>query len=557
MHGWHGFSLAEWNLREAIASHSQISIAFHAMDFPPEPLQGDAFLDEVAAFSPDYIGFSCHFWSTALFLQAAEGVKHLLPECSVILGGPQVNSTKEAEAVLVDHGCVDYVIRGPGEQPLVQLLNILNEQTSVGNVQGLSFRSEKKIIHNQMEVHAQWDRGTIFHPRNGKLLSALENKCVVSYETVRGCRNHCIYCQYNNHTFQILDLELVTKELTFLCDCSIPHLRICDAHFGGTKERAKKILTILGHANQGTSIKIYPDLSHIDEEYIELLKKANAEVTSIGIQTTNERSLSQIQRPANHTQREEIALLLREFPEIPADLIIGLPGDDITGVRKTFEDIIDFGFVKANIFRLAAFPGTSLTENLSMLLDDFFLCLESNQVLSSNAFPVESQTTLALLIRSFKIAFIFQKTKKALADVENESILDVLDMMDDETIFQIHGILYDTGPSTLLRKMTFILNALEFISQGEDSIREVIIHDLLNHAFRLASERNIEYLMWYDQDTLRRVNQVICILPSKGYISWDLVTRTLFSESSQYTMKITQQEEVLFLESSELFRQEW
>jgi radical SAM superfamily enzyme YgiQ (UPF0313 family) len=126
VHGWRGFSLAEWCLREALtAGDRRAPVEFHALDLGSDPPLGDLLPRTVAALQPDLVGFTCHAWSLAGVLEAAAWVKETAPRARVVLGGPQVSHPRAAEAVLHAAPAVDFVVRGQGERPLARLVEAL------------------------------------------------------------------------------------------------------------------------------------------------------------------------------------------------------------------------------------------------------------------------------------------------------------------------------------------------------------------------------------------------------------------------------------------------
>lgn len=382
VHSWNGFSLAEWCLRDAVEFSCSSKINFHSVELHSADLEGqEHFFYVLSANQPDLIGFSCCFWNYRYYLELSRAVKQIYPKCKIVLGGAQVNSIPECEEILSTQLSVDYMVRGAGEKPLSLLLESFISSNNVKPIDGLSYRSAGGIVHRPVKKDHSWSREKIFHWKNKALTESLVDQFAVSYETLRGCRYSCSYCQYPFGGVDFLGLNLVVEELTYLCELSIPHIRICDAHFGGTQARAKAILKQLARLKHSSSFKIYADLTHIDSEYLNLIEEAGAEITSIGIQTTNRRTLKLIKRPELHRLEKPIKMILEKFPETPADLIVGLPGDNVESVRKSFADVLNMGFKKFNVFRLSAFPGTPLTENISVLMKDAYLFNDNDQVL--------------------------------------------------------------------------------------------------------------------------------------------------------------------------------
>jgi len=446
VHSWQGFCLAECYLREAISNHCAIATHFQSLDIPGNGIPANDYLQRIVfSWKPDIIGFSCHFWSIDNNIQASDWIKKTNPKTIIVLGGPQVNSINSARIILESYSTVDYIIRGPGEESICKLFESIELNKSRHNVPGLSFRESGKIIHNEIINDSRWPKNLIFHQGNTQLIEHLLPLNEISYETTKGCYSKCIYCYYPTEKFEILDDERIFAELSFICNLRIKYLRICDTHFGGTKERAKKLLRHLSKINHGTEIKIYPNLHHIDEEYIHLIKASGAQITSIGIQTTNSIALKKINRQGLGQISSQIRLILKEFPEVPADLIVGLPGDNIKGLEKSFQDTLLFGFSSVNIFRLMVFPGTTLAENLSDFynLNEIVLSSQGHLIYSPD-FQLKDQKKISNLIYALEIICWILKIKTMTLSTDERAVkfMNLTKKLNSDQLIHIHKSLY-------------------------------------------------------------------------------------------------------------------
>src|SRR3974377_2293806 len=61
----------------------------------PNPLMSygndQAILRHLVDSKPDMVGMSCYLWNVERSLFLARKLKHLLPSCTIILGGPEIN----------------------------------------------------------------------------------------------------------------------------------------------------------------------------------------------------------------------------------------------------------------------------------------------------------------------------------------------------------------------------------------------------------------------------------------------------------------------------------
>ena len=133
-----------------------------------------------------------------------------------------------------------------------------------------------------------------------------------------------------------------------------------DRTFNFDTERAKTIFKGLiadykeNKINVCYHFEICADL--IDEETVEILKTAplNLFRFEIGVQSTNEQVLKNINRFFKPEKTLEKIRLLRSAENIPLhlDLICGLPGEDLESIKKSFDEVyllsdcLQLGFLK-------------------------------------------------------------------------------------------------------------------------------------------------------------------------------------------------------------------
>ncbi len=108
------------------------------------------------ARKPLLVGLDLHWhYQTHDVLEAVRRIKAEEPEILVVLGG--YTATIYAEDILKHHPCVDFIIRGEAEKPLVMLLKTIKDGRTFGQVPNLSFRKNGVVQHNPIEYVATCD----------------------------------------------------------------------------------------------------------------------------------------------------------------------------------------------------------------------------------------------------------------------------------------------------------------------------------------------------------------------------------------------------------------
>jgi radical SAM superfamily enzyme YgiQ (UPF0313 family) len=478
VHSWQGFCLAEWYLREALFSVFGNRVQFVSVDVPSHGIPAnDILLRAVSVMQPDLVGFSCHYWSIGSFLESARDIKVLVPQAWIVLGGPNVSSPSYAEDLMQKHAAVDCIVQGRGEEALVELINARMNGHSLSSVSSITYR-EGTTIHGREPAKEQIrQRGMIFCEANTELKSNLPYFQEVSMETLSGCRSSCSYCVYHGNTYRVHDDDRVLSEMAFLLKNHVPIIRINDSYFGGTAKRAKKILLFAAQHNTHSVIKLYPDVSHIDEEYLGLLADAHAEINSIGIQTATPEALRLANRSDLLQQSATIRRILSRFPHIPADMIIGLPGDTSEGCRKTCRAILDLGFRSVNINVLRVFPGTALYSDCARYFQGPLALSYDGQFVASDSFPNSESQTLCRNLCALEIGCACVRTRACLLKRggKESEVIDMLLRMDDRRLFNLRTLV---AARHKLRDRTAYLPEEEMpsLSAADDEELETAFH---------------------------------------------------------------------------------
>jgi len=302
-----------------------------------EPQNG--ILEKLYMSDADVYGFSCYIWNIGRILELCQNLKRLKPDCKIFLGGPEVSY--DAEKILEQNEFIDYVLCGEGEGMICDFLKKLPENRC-------SLCAERILSMEELP----------FPYTEDDLKSVVEGEKLVYYETSRGCPFSCAYCLSSiEKGVRFLSLERVKRELKQFVDAGVMTVKFVDRTFNADKKRAENIweyiLTLEG--NTCFHFEIGADL--ISEKAIEILKKAPVGKIQfeIGVQSTNEQTISEISRIMNLDVLAENVKSLRENTNVMLhlDLIAGLPFEGFESFKKSFNEVysmkphvLQLGFLK-------------------------------------------------------------------------------------------------------------------------------------------------------------------------------------------------------------------
>jgi len=154
-------------------------------------------VQRVCAFGPHVVGITA---MTSLYHGALETAILLKANLGrpIVLGGP--HATVYPERVLRESPVIDYVVRGEGEETILELVRALGEDDrDLGGINGLTYRLRDEIISNpDRELIRDLDalpfpaRHLFELKRYG--LCTPDGQSMVTVLSSRGCPYNCSYC---------------------------------------------------------------------------------------------------------------------------------------------------------------------------------------------------------------------------------------------------------------------------------------------------------------------------------------------------------------------------
>lgn len=305
--------------------------------------------------APDFIAFSVYIWNIDIIMQIVSDIKILLPDVIIYLGGPEVSY--ESEALLNRHPEITGIMLGEGEQTLTDIINHYDTgSVSLHEIPGLCYRDNANGSIITTSVRLPIDLSLVPFPYDN--LSDLDNK-IIYYETSRGCPFGCSYCLSSvDKTLRFRNMNLVRQELKVFLDARVPQVKLVDRTFNIDHKRSLEILDFLKSNDNGITnfhFEIAGDILTQDEiELINSLRPGLIQL-EIGVQSTNPCTLESINRRTDLEKLgTNVALLLAGGRvHLHLDLIAGLPFEDISSFKKSFNEVysmhsheLQLGFLK-------------------------------------------------------------------------------------------------------------------------------------------------------------------------------------------------------------------
>ncbi len=281
----------------------------------------------------------------------------------VALGGPHTTFLPE-ESLLY----ADYVVRGEGEETLVELLEHLEQGTPLDTIKGLSYKnSNHEIVHNpDRELLKDLNEAPI--PDFGTVYKWDETSKVTPIATSRGCPFACKFCSvipmFGRH-YRFKSIDRVIEEIQAVATRK-GHVFFIDDNFAANKKRTKTLLKTLidKKIKVEWSAQVRTDVAK-DPELLDLMKKSGCFAVFIGFESINPDTLSLYNKGQGLADIENsIKAVQRHSIRIHGMFVLGSDTDDIKTIRNTAKFAKKLNIDSIQFMMLTPLPGTEVFEEM-------------------------------------------------------------------------------------------------------------------------------------------------------------------------------------------------
>ena len=293
-------------------------------------------------YSPDFVGIT----STTSLIEEAHQIALLCPKkMKVVIGG--IHASSMPQETLEKFERFDYLIRGEGEYSFLELL----QKKPLSKIKGLSYKKNKKIIHNaERELNNKLDElpfpARELLPMN-KYFSAGAKQNPSDYIlSSRGCPYQCIFCAdhlVHGRKFRFRSPENIIKEVEEIYKRGARDWDFVDDNFTLISDRVEKFCNLM--IEKGLNKKMSWRCSNgirvdrIDLKLLKKMKEAGCYMVSLGIESGNEEILNKMKKDTNLEKVKKAVEWCKEAGiETRGLFMFGNLGED----EKTMKDTINF-----------------------------------------------------------------------------------------------------------------------------------------------------------------------------------------------------------------------
>jgi hypothetical protein len=296
--------------------------------------------------SPDYIFFSVAVWNSDRTEQLICDLKKILPDCGVVVGGPQA-----------------LVIGGNLGTGLCSVVSGDMEALSVSFYRDLEKRSLQPIYSGSF---LQMPNRILLSPyRQEDFDNHLKNRHIY-YESSRGCPFSCTYCLSSaEHGVYHKELSQVKEELAQILQNQPTTLRFVDRTFNDRPDRALAIWRFLLERESPTMFHFEMAPDRFTEEMFAFLQSVPVGrfQVEIGVQSIHRPTLEAVSRVVDLKMGLQNIKRLAALGSIHlhVDLILGLPYETRESFGRSFSELFATGAHYLQMGLLKLLPNTSIS----------------------------------------------------------------------------------------------------------------------------------------------------------------------------------------------------
>jgi len=300
------------------------------------------FLDYLTQVDSHIVGISVMCTTLPTVLGALRELKAIRPDQLVILGGP---AATDAPDIILRHFPVDIIVRGEGEETIVELMRALDDEHDLANVRGISFRRNGRIIHTPSRPRITNLDRLPFVAYHRIDFADYERTAIVL--TSRGCPYRCAFCSAHSvwqRRVTYRSAQHIAEEIRRI-QSAIAQVQFWDDTFVLRPQRVFELLEEFEATGTALSWSCGGRIDLMTTELLERMSANGCEELYFGVESGSNRVLDRIRKGFSAEQAAQTIQMSTQYvPRVYTSYIWGFP-------FETMEDFYDTLLMLTNDMR--------------------------------------------------------------------------------------------------------------------------------------------------------------------------------------------------------------
>jgi anaerobic magnesium-protoporphyrin IX monomethyl ester cyclase len=311
---------------------------------------------------PRFVGLSVLTSQVLVAHVIARIAKEEVPDCVVVAGGVHA---EVMPVRMLRNSAIDLVIRGDGEQAMVEIL----EGKPFDQIAGASHRKKGSVVHNAgREVVMDLDVYPMpaYHLVDFDLYypgaTTYRQLPAINLLMIRGCPGKCTFCNSAKTTLRTRSPASMVAQIKHLYDkYGIRQFQFYDDTFTVMKKTCLEFCALLTAENLDVSWIGFIRGDCFSDQIARAMKGAGCHQVLMGVETGSAEIAERIGKPIDHAKYKRAVEIAHDHGlEVRASFIIGSLGETWETMQDSLDMALELDFDFVQLFISTPYPGTAM-----------------------------------------------------------------------------------------------------------------------------------------------------------------------------------------------------
>jgi radical SAM superfamily enzyme YgiQ (UPF0313 family) len=328
-------------------------------------LSYEEFKSEISKRQPSIVGITSTTLTYKSGLQIAKIAKEVCPSCLTVMGGPHV--TFWDDKALQECPSLDVIVRREGEYTLLELVQKVEAGKSFGDMLGITYRKDGKIIRNPDRPYIEDLDSLPFPARHLWPMERLrEYEDILYLAASRGCVFWCEFCatvRMHGRKFRMRSPKNIVDELEFLHKTyGVDKFTFCDDAFTVDQARIEELCREITDRKLKIQWNCGTRVDMVTRELLVKMKEAGCISVWFGVESGSQQVLDAMRKGISIAQTIRVLGWVRELGLKPVpNVILGFPGETKETAWETIKFVEKISPDYVGFYNVATpFPGTPM-----------------------------------------------------------------------------------------------------------------------------------------------------------------------------------------------------
>ncbi|MEJ5326912.1 MAG: radical SAM protein [Candidatus Bathyarchaeia archaeon] len=321
--------------------------------------------EELSSMQPALVGIASMTPTVPSALESARVAKEACPDTKVVMGGP--HATFADTEILTEEPAVDVIVRGEGEETLLELAQNLPELRNLSKIRGITFKHDGEIVKTPNRPFIQ-NLDALPHPSYKSLPIERYRICGKKFLPLmssRGCPFQCSFCvasQMFGAKFRARSPKNVVDEMEWLISTyGAEGISFHDDALTLDKKRIFDICDEIISRKLKIAWGCQTRVDQVSKEVLAKMRRAGCNEVSFGVESGCQRILDAVKKKVSTEQSARAVRIAKEEGLFVAvSTIIGYPGETRESLKQTLDFIHTLEPDDVWLCLATPYPGTEL-----------------------------------------------------------------------------------------------------------------------------------------------------------------------------------------------------